>query len=139
MEFGNRGHTWDTVSDVLKSDHPGPFAIRYKIAGSPWCRYRIAKNELKSAAEEFIAQGAKYHLMEFSPMQPDEKIILQGEVQRDHRGLCLFASRDKTPMRKALLTAKQYFGAAAKSVLSWACDSASLDDLLLLTDRYENM
>lgn len=136
MEFGNRNHSFDTIEQVMKSGLPGPFAIRYKIPGSKWMRYHIPRSDLKTVADEFVSQGARQELLEFSDMQRDEFIVLQGEAQRDDRGLCLFVSRDKVPMRQALLNARQYFGVAAERVLDWACDGASADCIRELLDRY---
>jgi hypothetical protein len=136
MEFGNRNHSFDTIDEVMKCKLPGPFAIRYKIPGSKWMRYHIPKAELRAVADGFVAQGARRELLEFSDMQRDEYIVLQGEAQRDHRGLCLFVSQDKLPMRQALLSAKQYFSPRAERVLEWACDAASVDCIRDLLDQY---
>jgi hypothetical protein len=135
-EFGNRGHSWDTVKATLSSGLPGPFAIRYRVPGSRWMRYTIPREELQAATDEFIADGADLELMEYSPMQPDDKLKLQGEVSEDHRGMNLFYSRDKVPMRKALLSAKQVHGATAERVLDWACDPSSRDDIKSMLDNY---
>lgn len=137
MEFGNRGHSWDTLDEVMASNLPGPFAIRYKVPGSRFMRYHIHKSELRSVAEQFIQDGANPSLFEFSPMQPDGKLVLQGEVQGDHYGLSLFFSRAKKPMRVALAeSGKQVHGLQAKMILQGACDSSSLDDLLQLVERF---
>lgn len=137
MEFGNRGHSWDTLREAMASEVGGLFAIRYKTPGSKWMRYNIPKQDLKAVADEFLADGAKEHLLEYSPMQDDSHIRLQGEVQLDHRGLCLLYSTEKLPMRQALAKSpRNATGATAASVLRWACDDASFTDISDLLERY---
>lgn len=137
MEFGNRVHSWDTIAEVNASGLPGPFAIRYRTPGSPWCQYHIEKEKLQEVADKFIALGANPALMEFSPMHKENRLVLQGEVQRDHRGLCLLFSTAKAPMRVALSKAGQsVFGYTATQVLSSVMDAASYMDLRELLDSY---
>jgi len=137
MEFGNRSQSWNTLRAVLASKHPGPFAIRYKVAGSKWCRYHILRAALRGVTQQFISEGAQAALMEFSPMQPDQHLIAQGEVQVDHRGLCVLFSREKAPMRVALATqSRQVFGVVATKVLEWACDPQSASDIVSIAEAY---
>lgn len=136
MEFGNRGHSWDTLDEVFASGLPGPFAIRYRVPGSRWCRYNIPREHMSDAVQKFLLEGALPELMEFSPMQPDDKLLIQGEVLIDHRGLCLAYSHERKPMRVAMRNASHLFGISAVCLLRRFLDHASYDDLTLLAERY---
>lgn len=137
-EFGNSGINWPTLSDWRSSGYKGKVAIRTKGVGTR-CDYNIPYNEIESRYWDFRKNYDATEL-NISAMQPDEYLILQGEVTRSFRGLYLFGSTVKSmPMRLALRHhGFERCGLVVDLMLRKACDATSYDWLMTLLDEYEN-
>ena len=134
-EFGNRGPMWDTVQDFLKLGAPpkGLLHLRNRVAGGPtW--YNLTYQQLVTKCQELRDVSSYYVAL----MAPTEQTVCQGEVfQSDDRGLALYYSTVKKPMRDALKeNATQVYGIRAIETLRYYLDASSYDWLQVLLARY---
>lgn len=138
-EFGNAWPSYDDL-ELAISAHPGAeFMIRYMVPGSRWCRGNLRAMEARAVAQEFEQQGAGRKLMRFSPMAPDEAIVLQGEILSAPGGWWLYYSTVKKAMRVALAEKPQHAqGIVARAMLKEVMDPASYEDLCELLDSYDH-
>lgn len=129
--FGNKNRNWLTLEDYLASDFHGLVALREtgKVGGK--CYYNLDRNGVLAHIPEF-PKG--YNISE---MLPSDKLLLQGEIQRDSQGLYLFYSKALAPMRDALKQSPQHArGVAVTMILQHYLDPSSLEDIYSLLDNY---
>lgn len=124
-EFGNRGPIWfkeqyDQWHITYLGATPTPDTTTFMIretsakAGGGIMLAWLKAYEVQS---EWILRSAKAELS-ISLMAPHHHQTINGEVMRDHRGLCLYYSEVKEAMRPSLLKGgKQVFRLQAGMVL----------------------
>jgi len=135
-EFGNRGVMWGSVKEARQSGFRGEFGIRTKGVGTR-CDYNVPNDELESRIADFHQQGYTDDKINISAMMPDDKLHIQGEVQRQVAGLYLRYSTVKLPMRKALVEEEIHaHGLKANFILQQYCDPASYEWIIYLVDTY---
>lgn len=134
--FGNKGLMWNSLEAFRQSGYSAPVAIRTGGVGTR-CDYHIPAKELPKRYREFLEAGWKPNQLNISAMMPDEKIVMQGEVCRNVRGLDLWYSEVKRPMRVALAEGgKRLFGLQATALLKSRMDADSFEWLNELLDTY---
>ncbi len=133
-EFGNHSPTWQTIGEFTDSGYVGLVHIRNRVAGGP-TYFDIPEYNVEDAYFALLERsGGSYY---FSGMCPTDCTMIQGEVMRTPRGLYLYFSRVKKPMRASLLEGGQHaFGLYAKMLLQHFMDNNSWEWLNLLLDRY---
>ena len=97
-EFGNRGPMWDTIEEWDASGYEGLLHIRNRTAGGP-TYYDVPSFIIRDRYKSAGASPEEFYL---AAMAPTDKTLLQGEVQRTHRGLEFYGTCVKKPMRAAL-------------------------------------
>lgn len=112
------------------------FAVRYKLPDSPFMRYDIPAREVFDVVCDFIEAGAKEEHINITPMMPDERIILQGEIRRSHFGYDLRISFEKRPMRIALQNAVHLYSPVALLSIKHHFTPSSYDNLQALLEAY---
>lgn len=146
LESGALGNTAITCSlkeaegwftGEVEPDYP-LYAIRYK---RPDCRqwqcYDIPAENVWPTICDYLSEGAKSDLINVTPMMPDDKIVVQGEVARSAtHGWSFRVSRMRRPMRIALGSLDEHHGAGYWTVLKTVMDPSSYDDLQSLFDLY---
>lgn len=132
-EFGNKPMSWGTIDALEESSYNGQVNIRHTTPGSEHVKFWVPKSKCRAWIETTGVPASEFR---FNEPVPDSKITLQGELLRDHRGLCLLSSKAKLPMREAMRVASTTTGLAARMLLQEACDPESLDWLETLLDRY---
>lgn len=145
-EFGNRSPTWNGIVEWATAYPmvPGPyvewadcelFHIRNRVAGATtW--YNVRKYEMFEAWDYACSKFAPSQLY-ISAMAPTHLTTLQGELQRSIRGLDLYYSTVKKPMRDSLVEGgRQVSGATAVCLLRSYLDASSYEWVELLLDRY---
>lgn len=134
-EFGNTGLTWDTAKQAMESGHPGPFAIRVMTPGGR-CTYFIPRQDLERVALEYERDGNSPSQLSLSPMAPHRHQGINGELTRNHRGLDLHYSTDRSPMRLSLPKGTWANGLLADQILRQYCQPTDYDWLMGLVDNY---
>jgi len=89
---------WDTLEEWRSSGYTGSMHLRNRVAGGS-TYYDIPVAEVESTYRRVGASSQGYYL---AAMAPTSKTLIQGEVQRTHRGLELHATTIAKPMREAL-------------------------------------
>jgi hypothetical protein len=131
-EFGNRPQVWNSFTDLDQSGYKGFVNIRHRQPGSPYFGYALTRT---TALDWIKATGVPVAEFSFNETMPDDRLLIQGELMEDHRGLCLAYSREPTTMRNAMRNPKQVYGLTARQLLKYYCDPYSYDWLLeLLTE-----
>ena len=140
-EFGNRSPTWngwlDWNKDHLGSDKFELFHIRNRVAGAmTW--YDVPKFKMADTWD-IACQHFSVEQLYISAMCPTELTQIQGEVMRTAKGLYLYYSTVKKPMRQSLLEGGQEaLGLFAVSLLQYYMDQNSWEWLNHLLDSYED-
>ena len=137
-EFGNASPTWNNIQE-WKADGcpPGMFHIRNRVVGA-LTFYNIPAGQLAGAWDSHIHfDGLDPYQLYISAMAPTEKTLIQGEVMMGSRGLELFYSTIKKPMRDALKQqSRTACGIMACSLLRTHLCPNSYEWLHVLLERY---
>jgi hypothetical protein len=141
-EFGNRSPTWEGIQEMydqgdLEHCKKGTlFHIRNRIAAAEtW--YNVRPEDLfdvyyNDALKKF-GKGDLY----ISQMAPTSRTTFQGELMHGVRGLEIFGTHVKKPMRDALKEkAFTISGYSVKAFLERYCDAVSYDWIQILMQRY---
>lgn len=139
-EFGNRGPIWfdyeswclDCRSLVNLMSEDARFMIRSSKPGG----FNQANLESHEVVAMWLVHSRKEQLS-ISLMCPHDRQTINGELQRDHRGLCLMYSSVKAPMRQSLAAGgRQVFGMQAHEVLDANVYTPDREWLMELLDLY---
>lgn len=139
-EFGNRGPIWfdyeswarECYATARELDAEARYMIRSMKPGG----FNQADLMAHEVVAHWYAHSGKEPLS-ISLMCPHHRQTINGELQADHRGLCLYYSHVKKPMRPSLAEGgRQVYGAAAAAVLQQEVWPADRDWLMELLDRY---
>lgn len=138
-EFGNHGPMWETWEEYDASGYGGLIAIRTRRVAAGRCQYNLSRAEAALCRQRFRAEGYRDSELHYSAMIRDDRVLLQGEVQRTWRGLDLLASTQRNcPMRPALRDhAFREHGLRASQRLQEAMDGPSWDCLNELLDIFD--
>lgn len=148
--FGNR----QVIYPVSESEHwfdygesqyrpfspPYPlWALRYKKPGyRQWSCYDLPPREVWPTYCDWVAEGADPKLFNLTPMMPDDKIVVQGEIARSEKfGWIFRVSKMKRPMNVSLgIDGQHHTGPGYWMYLKEVMDSASYLELQDLFERY---
>lgn len=129
-KFGNTNTHWYALEDYLRSGYPGLVGLRGGTKGWP-TRYNLTREEVIALWPD-APPGSN-----ISPMLPDQKILLQGEVKDTEMGLALHCSTVKAPMKTALSTEfLNLYGFNAHMALKRHLWPSDLADLYILLNQY---
>lgn len=136
--FGNAAPTWDTLEDFTEQATTPTgkelFHLRNRVAGGE-THYSLVWSQLANLWAGKRDRGQWYA----SQMAPSAETLLQGEVMETERGLYLYYSRVRKPMREALAEqAAHAYGILAVSLLRWAMCPNSYEWLTELLRRYDH-
>lgn len=146
-EFGNHSPTWGTFKEFerfTKEKYPTVSAVAH-TQDKYHLRNRVSGGTTHYDLNPRIAYGEWFSFVlkredkqwYCSQMAPTDKTILQGEVQRTYRGLELFYSTVRKPMRDSLREGgKQVYGISADLILKSYLPPNDHDWLMGLLDRY---
>ncbi len=141
--LGNHLRIWESVSAASEDiGYEAICTLRYKsvnVGGSSYCHYNVSVSEAKNLIDSYVASERAVRERFFINESPDNSLmIIQGEVQRSYRGVDLWCSVEKLPMRQALENGKSFSGVSSIAVLRRHLSPSSFDDLLELLDKYDN-
>lgn len=140
-EFGNRGPMWNTVDQFLSGvdslNSPATlYHLRNRVAGGPTF-YNVRGDYFDLAFHKALQQGVKESDLYVAEMAPTKETVIQGEVMQTERGLYLFYSYVRKPMRDALTErSAEATGLLAKSLLETYLDPGSYEWINVLLERY---
>jgi hypothetical protein len=138
-EFGNHSPTWDSVEEFgLAEIDEGLFHLRNRIVGGP-TYYSLEALDLIDRHADLMDAGVAdtFYVSQMVPLEVEQGLLIQGEVQRGIWGLDLTYSTVAKPMRDALRERTQYAqGLIASLLLQHYLDANSYDWLMTLLDRY---
>lgn len=136
-EFGNKGPNWDTLEEYEASGYTGLVHLRNRIAGGPtW--YDIESRQVSAMYRHVLNIGVvSAKNLYLAGMAPTHETLFQGEVQQSERGLDLYFSTVRKPMRDSLREGGQQVSGILSTVLlrHYLCPN-SLDWLYTLLERY---
>jgi len=117
--LGNRLICWSTYDEILKSGWGNPVCIRPKgLNARGKTKYNIPLIDVRKEIDDLVSKGIKEKDITFNQSAPDDKLILQGELTKNHLGFCLHYSTVKKPMALALKEEqKNISGLKAKTLL----------------------
>jgi hypothetical protein len=137
-QFGNKLLTWNSLEEMIDSEWSSKVAVRYQVPQSRYTAYGLTVTEAVDHVAHCVGDGANEKLFRFNEAAPDDKIIFQGELTRNHEGLILSWSPEHTMHRFAMRDPKLAVGLSAFSYLKAKCSPASYDDLMELLYLYED-
>lgn len=144
-EFGNKIDAWPSVTQFMADCNANrwpqdrPVALRNYEPGSPHCYYDLLPNDAVNLYGKliFLDGVAPDSIYVNDSCNPDDKLVIQGEVSREPGGLHLRYSTVQKKMRLALAEDERYaIGAAANAILDHYVDASSREWIDELLDRY---
>jgi hypothetical protein len=138
LQFGNKLKTWSSLEELLDSGWTNKVAIRYQVPQSRYTNYALTVAEAVDHVAHCVGDGANEKLFRFNEAAPDDKILFQGELTRNHEGLVLSWSPEFTMHRYAMKEPRLAMGMSAMMNLRKYCSPASYDDLMDLLYLYED-
>lgn len=137
-EFGNASRTWNNVKDWMEATHCDPDAkyhLRCRKIGGPTF-YNLSERELfLTAANTVGGDSENYYISE---MAPHHLGTIQGEVQRQAKGLYLRYNFVQKPMRDAFEEQELHcWNLQALHLIRCYMNQKSQDWLEHLLDTYE--
>lgn len=115
------------------------WALRYKKPGfRQWSCYDLTPENVWPTYCDWVAEGADPKMFNLTPMMPDDKIVVQGEIARSEKyGWIFRVSHMNRPMNVAFGTDQQHHkGPAYWLYLKQIMDPSSYDDLQELFDTF---
>lgn len=135
----NKLPMWKNYSELLKDSYRGKVGIRYSKGIGRKTRFNVEFENINNVLDEFEVEGFNRDDVNFVIAQPDDKILLLGELKLTERGLYLMYSQVKKPMKEALNTqTKHAFGLTAKLLLEQYLLPQSYADINTLFELYPN-
>ena len=135
--FGNKLRTWYSIDEYNKSKYNGMVSIRYSGGiGGMFCAYNVT--DVDTTINGFISDGADVRLFVINESAPDEKLLIQGELTKNHNGYQLFYSKEKGKMRDCLKNGVTSVGLEASEILRYFLNPNSYSDIMELTDTYQD-
>lgn len=103
--YGNTPRNWGSLEEFKASGYNGLFNMRSKTGiGRDQVPYGLTLDQLDENVERFRSLGVTPNMISFNEVMPDDKLVIQGELDRTHLGLGLRYSFEKDRMNKALAT-----------------------------------
>lgn len=138
-EFGNRLRCWESLGDWFESGFRGNVGLRYKVPGSPFCKYDIPWENVHLVYGEFLDKGADHAKITIGEAAPDQHIMMQGEVMLSTRHYELHFSLHKAQMRDALKACPEWaHGIDAVVIMKHFMDPSSYNDIQEMLDTYQD-
>jgi hypothetical protein len=136
--FGNKLKTWNSIEEMVDSGWDKNVAVRYQVPQSRYTNYGLSVAEAIAHVRVCMDDGANENLFRFNEAAPDDKILFQGELTRNHQGLILSWSPAFTMHRFAMKDPWLAIGISAMIALRKHCTPSSYDDLMDLLYLYED-
>ena len=140
--LGSCDRTTDHEFETERKKSPYPlWALRYKEPGyRQWSCYDLLPENVWWTYKDWCAEGADPTKFNLTPMMPDDKIVVQGEIARsDQFGWIFRVSHMKRPMNISLGTDQHHHtGPGYWLYLKQVMDDASYQELQILFERYPN-
>lgn len=119
----------------LRGSNGTLYGIRAAVPGGTEVRYRLTRRQVEREISGL--DGRITGLVKISPMAPDDRLTLQGEVMRTERGLYLRYNQTRgLSMREAYGEMKHAVGLTALLLLRRYLDADSMAMLEELLDRH---
>lgn len=134
--FGNKFRTWNSLEDIERDDFVGEVTMRYRGSANGFCDYRVPVSKISQMQHDWLRRGAQLPLITFNESAPDNRLVLQGEVQQSREHLSLtYSTERELKMREAMKGAKHASGLTARLLLERHLWPVCLNELHeLLTD-----
>lgn len=140
-EFGNRGPMWSSVDQFMSEVDPlvAPetlYHLRNRVAGG-LTFYNVSGDVFDATYHRALNQGVKDSDLYVAEMAPTERTTLQGEMMQTERGLYLYYTKVRKPMRDALKERSfEAWGLTARDIMLAHVDQASWEWINVLLERY---
>ncbi|MGC9309093.1 MAG: hypothetical protein ACP5D2_00165 [Candidatus Nanoarchaeia archaeon] len=140
--LGNRARAWDSLEQLQQSDWRGGVCIRDKRGTRRGNKtllpvYNLPFDELTAFLRKLEDECIPLSVLKFNQALPDQHLQIQGEVMRNHKGLCLTYSDVPKPMKQALEEKTLYAsGFTANQLLKHHLWPASYVDINQLLDYF---
>lgn len=128
---GNKLRIWMSWRDLMDSGFSGTVSVRQK--------YRSSSNSSRYLIPVAKAIAERNESVFYNESAPDQYLLIQGDVMTTEKGLTVFYSDLKKPMKMALAeSGKHITGLQALHLLRINMTPSSFDDLMDLIDIYED-
>ncbi len=135
----NKLPMWKNYTELLNDTYRGKVGIRYSKGIGRKTRFNVPFTKIPETLNEFELEGFNRDDVSFVIAQPDEKILILGELKLTELGLYLMYSQEKKPMKEALnKSTKHAFGLKAKMLLEHYLYPQSYSDLLTILELFPN-
>jgi hypothetical protein len=133
----NKLPMWENYSALLKDNYRGKVGMRYSKGIGRKTRFNVSFYKIPKIIKKFEKEGFCGDDISFVMAQPDEKIILLGELKLTEKGIYLMYSQIKKPMKEALNEKTEHvFGLRAKFLLEKYLFPQSYSDIETLLELF---
>lgn len=137
--FGNKIRSFPSIDDLRDACYKGLVTLRYLHpgGGGSFVKYNVPSDCIECVAADWKSKGVEYNRIIANESAPDDKLVLQGELQRCSRfGWSMRYSTEKAKMRDAMQSAIPVNGPSCLLILKSLMTPASYDDMLDLFELY---
>jgi hypothetical protein len=136
--MGNKPLTWNSYDELLSSSWRNGVSIRScKGIARSQTRFNVPFERIQQEMDDLKKSGVSYSEMVFNQSMPDDKLLIQGEINRTENGIYLHYSNVKKPMNLALKEEpKHAFGLKAEMILKNFLFPQSYADLMELFEVF---
>lgn len=136
--FGNKPFIWDSYEEILSSKWQDKVSIRSKKGVvRKKTKYNVSVGKIPEEIEKLKEIGMKEDDITFNQSMPDNRLLIQGEMMKWHKGIYLTYSTLKTQMNIALKEQPQNAkGLTAKLLLKQNLSPSSYEDVVALMEMF---
>lgn len=138
-EFGNKIRSWPSYHALCLVHYGGTLTMRYADVDSRWCEYNVRREDVNDVLAKWRDEGASITKVKFSETAPDDRLLIQGEIQEsDQHKYVLSYSTKKTTMREAMKHPENMLGNEAIYLLQEHFSLESMRNLKRLFATWPN-
>lgn len=136
--FGNKVRTWDSIDELKKSRYKGKVSLRSrKKIGWGKAVYNLSVEDAEKKILDLNSLGVMEESITINESPPDDRLIFQGELTRNEKGLYILYSEEKMGMNDALKKRqKNVFGLKAEMMLRTFFFPGSLEHIYELLELF---
>lgn len=138
--LGNKPITWSSYKKIIESGWKDKVCMKLKeIVGIRKTLYDIPLEEVPEIIKDWVKEGIPEEKIYFNQSLPNHNLLLQGELMRGSKGLCLTYTTVKKPMNLGLKQeTKTATGLKVLRLLKENLYPNSFDDIMELLDMFPN-
>ena len=136
--LGNKPLCWNSHKEILKSNWQGRVCLRPTgVNARGNTKYDVPIKSIQKELNALKKIGIPEHMITYNQSLPNDCLIIQGEITRNHFGVCLHYTTVKKPMALGLKEEqKNAQGLLARIILQTVMSPQSFAEVETLLDMF---